>query len=74
MVYKGLRVCTFLYFPLQSSAHFLVTYLELPQSAHVIAAFKAGWHHALIQASLDAGQTRGACPDHCYSVHHDGAA
>jgi len=48
--------------------------LELPESTDVVAAFKAGWHHALIQTSLYAGQTRGACPDHCYSVHHDGAA
>ena len=51
-----------------------MTCLELPQSTHVVAAFKTGWHHALIQTGLDAGQTRGACPDHCYSVHHGGAA
>ncbi len=60
----------------QLSAFFsgVVSCLESPESTHVIAAFKAGRHHALVQTSLDAGQTAGAGPDHCDFVHHDAAA
>lgn len=44
--------------------------LELPQSSHVIAALKAGGLQPLIQAALDAGQSRGTCPDHGHFAHH----